>query len=85
LIASKTGVAPLKKQTIPRLELLAALILTRLTARNKTALEQCLVISRVRCRTDLKNVLLWIKRKDKVLMEAVCQPQSSRDQTTLAD
>ena len=42
-IASKTRVAPLKKQTIPRLELLFALILARLTARIKTALEQCLV------------------------------------------
>ena len=65
LIASKARVAPLKQQTIPRLELLAALILARLTARIKTALEQCLVISCVCCWTDSKNVLYWIKRKDK--------------------
>jgi len=65
LIPSKTRVAPLKKQTIPRLELLAALILARLTALIKTAMEQCLVISRVRCWTNSKNVLYWIKRKDK--------------------
>ena len=65
LIASKTRVAPLKKQTIPMLELLAALILARLTARVKTALEQCLIISRVRCWTDSKNVLYWIQGKDK--------------------
>ena len=65
LIASKTRVAPLKKQTIPRLELLAALILVRLTTRIKTALEQCLVISGVRRWTDSKNVLYWIQGKDK--------------------
>ena len=65
LIASKTCVAPLKKLTIPRLELLAALILARLTAQIKTTLSQCLVNSRVRCWTDSKNVLYWIKRKDK--------------------
>ena len=65
LIASITRVAPLRKQTIPRLELLAALILARLTTRIKTTLEQCLVISRVRCWTDSNNVLYWIKGKDK--------------------
>ncbi|XP_074627007.1 uncharacterized protein LOC141885003 [Acropora palmata] len=43
LIASKTCVAPLRKQTIPRLELLVGLILARLTAWIKTTLEQCLV------------------------------------------
>ena len=65
LIASKTRVAPLKKQTTPRLELLAALILARLIARVKSILEQCLVVCRTRCWTDSKNVLYWIKRKDR--------------------
>jgi len=65
LIESKTRVAPLRKQTIPRLELLAVLILARLTARIKTTLEQCLVISLVQCWTDSNNVLYWIKGKDK--------------------
>ena len=60
LIASKTRVAPLKKHTIPRLELSVALILARLTARIKTTLQQCLVISRVRCWTDSKNVLYLV-------------------------
>ena len=65
LIASKTRVAPLKQQTIPRLELLAALILARLATQIKTTLEQCLVVSRIRCWTDSKNVLYWIKGKNK--------------------
>ena len=39
LVASTTGVAPTKKQSIPRLELLGALILTRLV---NTVLRNCL-------------------------------------------
>ena len=39
IIASKTRVAPMKVQTIPRLELLAALILTRLVDTLKKSLE----------------------------------------------
>ena len=65
LIASKTHVAPLRKQTIPRMELLAALVPARLTARIKTTLEQCLVISRVHCWRDSNNVLYWTKGMDK--------------------
>ena len=38
-LTSKTRVAPLVKQTIPRLELLLALILARLIASVKTVLE----------------------------------------------
>ena len=57
LIASKTRVSPLKKQTIPRLELMAALILARLISRIKKTLEPCLAISRTRCWTDSRNVL----------------------------
>ena len=65
LIASKIHVSPLKKQTIPRLELMAALILARLISRIKKTLEPCLAISRTHCWTDLRNVLYWIKGKDK--------------------
>ena len=39
LVASKTRVAPIKKITIPRLEILASVILSRLTATVYRALE----------------------------------------------
>lgn len=59
LVASKTKVAPLKKQTIPRLELLGATILARLinTLRNCLSTNQDIEIFNW---TDSKAVLCWI-------------------------
>ena len=56
-LTSKTRVALLVKQTIPRLELLSALILARLIARVKTVLEGLIRISHVRSWADSKVAL----------------------------
>ena len=57
LVASKTKVAPLKKQSIPRLELLAATILARLMNTVQTSLP-----SEIKnfYWTDSTNALCWI-------------------------
>ena len=60
-VASKTRVAPVNKQTIPRLELLSALLLANLVDTVYKALSQDLVISSITCYTDSKVSLLWIK------------------------
>ena len=65
LIMSKTRVAFLTKPTIPRLELLAALILARLVQRIREALQPIAQINEVLCWTDSMTTLHWIKGVDK--------------------
>ena len=59
LVASKTRVAPLKKQTIPRLELLGALILARLMVRIRSILKDVKVDEEY-CFTDSSVAAHWI-------------------------
>ena len=57
-LASKTRIAPRQTVTIPRLELLSALLLARLVTTVLSALEPCL---EVECYTDSTVALHWIK------------------------
>ena len=52
LVVSKTRVAPLKQQSLPRLELLGALISSRLASAVKRAVISCIIINSVYCWTD---------------------------------
>ena len=60
LVAAKTQVAPLS-QTVPRLELLAALILARLITAVATILTDAMCINSIRCWSDSKVALTWVK------------------------
>ena len=61
LVASKTKVAPLVKQSLPRLELLGAVVLSRLINSIDVALKHLVKISRLVCWTDSSVCLHWIK------------------------
>ena len=56
LVASKSRVAPIKRQTIPHLELLGALILARLVSPSATKFLLC-------CGPDSMTTLSWIKNE----------------------
>ena len=64
-IASKTRVAPSRSQTIPRLELLSALLLAKLIVSITHALKSELPLSSPTCFTDSTVALFWIRGQDK--------------------
>ena len=70
MIASKTKVVPLKEQTIPRLELMAALLLARLVHTTCIGCEGTLL--------DRLNVCTLLDSQQ-LTMEAICQPQGMRN------
>ena len=60
LVAAKSRVAPVAKQSIPRLELLSALILARLVQSVTSAVEGALTVKEVQCWSDSQVALAWI-------------------------
>ncbi|XP_057290228.1 uncharacterized protein LOC130612911 [Hydractinia symbiolongicarpus] len=66
LVSSKSRVAPIKSQTIPRLELLGALMLARLLDTVSRALNNVYPIERIFAWIDSSVVYSWIKNSDKI-------------------
>ena len=62
LLTSKTRVAPIKQQTIPRLELIAAKILATLVYTAKKALRLQAEVSDTKLWLDSATALIWIKK-----------------------
>ena len=60
-VASKTRVAPLKTLTIPRLELLSAVLLARLISNTTDSLSTRIDLMEPKCFTDSQVALFWIK------------------------
>ena len=64
-ITSKSRVSPLERQSIPRLELLSALVLARLIDNVERALKSVINLGPSTCWTDSKVSLYWITQLDK--------------------
>ena len=65
LVMSKTRVAPLSQQSMPRLELLSCLILSRLINHVKDSLSAAIPVEVRQCWTDSITALYWIKGTSK--------------------
>ena len=63
-VAAKTCVTPIRAVSIPRLELLSALLLSRLMASIEVALHSELQLAGTICYTDSKVALYWIQGKN---------------------
>ena len=61
LLTSKTRIAPLSRQSVPRLELLSGVILARLVSLVKEALQSQIQIDDTYLRLDSKKAICWIK------------------------
>ena len=85
LVASKTRVAPLHGQTIPRLELLSALLLARLLTSITQALQPEQSLGRPICYTDSRITLYWIRGCDKEWKQFACEQVKWECRTLLND
>ena len=64
-VAAKTRVAPLQSQTIPRLELLSAFLLSKLIVSVHNSLQHQMPPMGMCCYTDSQVALYWVQGKDK--------------------
>ena len=78
LITSKTKVAPIKKLTIPRLELLGCLLLANLMPKVVQEFKEVLIVEKICYWTDSEISLSWIKNsnRDEVMGPASCVKNS---------
>ena len=63
MLTSKTRVSPLKRQTIPRMELMAGRVLAQLMHTVKAALQNNIVVTETHLWLDSKTALYWIKNQ----------------------
>lgn len=63
ILTSKTRVAPLKELSIPRLELMAALVMVKFVVSAEAALAAQAKVKRLKLWLDSKTALFWIRNR----------------------
>eukprot|EP00795_Rhopilema_esculentum_P005097 gene5097-214_t len=81
LIASKTRVSPLKSESVPRLELMGALILARLMKTVSDALSATLNIDQTFCWSDSQIVIWWIFGENKTFKQLLDRTSCGEEET----
>jgi hypothetical protein len=78
LMCSKSRVTPVKAQTVPRLELLGAVLLVRLMDSLRKALPDSILIDNVYYLTDSTTALCWIQNQGP-WKQYICHAPRGRD------
>ena len=76
-LVSKTRVTPLQIQTIPRLELLSAFLLSKLITSVREGLSSTIYQLAVRCYTDSLVAPFWIRGTNKPFVSSEIRPSRS--------
>ena len=71
LVCAKSRVAPIKKMTVPRLELCGAVLLSKLMANVYSCFASCIELLKVFCWVDSSIALSWINAESKVFVPFV--------------